>query len=455
MPSLLDLCPGGTLLEPPREQEQPPKPGAADELRERILADCLPAQREFLADEEHRILSYIGGFGSGKSFALAAKLIFLGLRNPGKILMAAEPTFPMVRQVLVPAIDQALETWGIDYTYRASPTPEYKVMLPTGAVTILCISAENYQRIRGQNIAAAVWDECDTSPVDTAQKAGEMLLARMRTGNVNQLAVASTPEGFKWAYRTFIENDGPDKRLIRVKTRDNPYLPKEFIPSLERNYPSQLIAAYLEGEFVNLASCALYPEFDRSLNYSDTMPTEMDTIYVGIDINVGNSVTQHLVRRGDEFHFFNEAVYRDTQQIAVGLRDMYPEHFRRGQLVLIPDAASRQRATAAAQESDLGILKKAGHKVSPQQSNPLIADRINAMNVLIEQRRLKVGNGCKNLIRTLEQHAFDDKGKPEKGGVGMDDLSHSGDAAGYVCYRLAAIRQWKTGSAKSRQAQIY
>ena len=455
MPSLLDLCPGGTLLEAPKEVEREADPGAEADLRQRILDACLPAQREFLADEDHRILSYIGGFGSGKSWALAAKLIFLGLRNPGQTIMACEPTFPMIRTVLIPALDGALEQFGIDYEFRASPQPEYRLALPTGPVTILCQSAENYQRIRGQNLAAAVWDEADTSPVDTAQKAGEMLLARMRTGEVNQLAIASTPEGFRYCYRTFVEQDGPDKRLIRVKTRDNPHLPKEFIPSLERNYPSQLIAAYLEGHFVNLASCSLYPEFDRSLNYCDTMPTEMDTIYVGIDINVGNSVTQHLVRRGDEFHFFNEAIYRDTQQIAVGLRDMYPHHFRAGQLVLIPDAASKQRATAAAQESDLGILKKAGHKVSPQQSNPLIQDRVNAINALVEQRKIKVGNGCKNLIRTFEQHAYDDSGRPEKGGVGMDDLSHAGDAAGYVVYRLAAIRQWKTGSAKSRQAQVW
>ena len=122
---------------------------------------------------------------------------------------------------------------------------------------------------------------------------------------------------------------------------------------------------------------------------------------------------------------------------------------------MIPDAASKQRATAAAQESDLGILKKFGHQVKPQQSNPLIQDRINAVNALIEQRKIKVGNGCKNLIRTMTQHAYDEKGKPEKGGVGMDDLSHAGDAAGYVVYRLAAIRQWKTGSAKSRSVQIW
>ena len=31
----------------------------------------------------------------------------------------------------------------------------------------------------------------------------------------------------------------------------------------------------------------------------------------------------------------------------------------------------------------------------------------------------------------------------------MDDLSHAGDAMGYVCYRLAAIRQWGSGQDES------
>ena len=110
--SLLDRCQGGSLLEKPKPIVRPPDPSAADALREKILFDCLPAQRAFLADEEHRILSYIGGFGSGKSFALAAKLIFLGLRNPGEDVDGREPTFPMVRTVLVPAIDHGSGSMG-------------------------------------------------------------------------------------------------------------------------------------------------------------------------------------------------------------------------------------------------------------------------------------------------------------------------------------------------------
>ena len=60
-----------------------------------------------------------------------------------------------------------------------------------GDATVLCRSMENWQRIRGQNLAFCLADEIDTSPAETAQKASEMMLARMRAGNVNQLAVAS------------------------------------------------------------------------------------------------------------------------------------------------------------------------------------------------------------------------------------------------------------------------
>ena len=74
--SILDRQYGGGVLDRPKPVEAPPK-GTVEELKARILADLLPAQREFVLDEEHRILAYIGGFGSGKSFALTAKCLFL------------------------------------------------------------------------------------------------------------------------------------------------------------------------------------------------------------------------------------------------------------------------------------------------------------------------------------------------------------------------------------------
>ena len=187
----------------------------------------------------------------------------------------------------------------------------------------------------------------------------------------------------------------------------------------------------------------------RTLNSSDVSPQLDDHIYVGVDFNVGNCATVHAVRRGADFHIFHEAVFRDTQQIASGLAEMYPHHFRDRRLTLLPDASGGSRSTVAgAAESDIGILKRAGHHVSAPSKNPPIRDRINAVNVLISRRQLKVRSNCTHLIKTLEQHSFDDKGMPEKGGVGMKDLSHMGDALGYLVFRLAGIRSYTTGNAK-------
>ena len=146
--SLLDRVSGGSLLEPPTVIERFDDRGTVDELKAKIWADLLPAQRDFVSDESHRILGYIGGFGSGKSFALCAKAIWLGMSNPGTTAMVAEPSFPMIRTVLVPAMDAALEQWGIDFDYRVSPQPEYILRLPNGNVKLLCQSAENWQRVR-------------------------------------------------------------------------------------------------------------------------------------------------------------------------------------------------------------------------------------------------------------------------------------------------------------------
>jgi PBSX family phage terminase large subunit len=451
MVSVLSTALGGNILEPPTPKRNQDFKETSQELKDRILASSLPAQKEFLLDHDHRIIGLVAGFGAGKTHALCHKAIFLALANIGTVGLVAEPTYPMVRDVFCRSFDEALERWDIQHEFRVSPQPEYVLHFPEGDVTILCRSLETWQRIRGQNLSFCLADEIDTSPTEVSQKASEMMLARMRSGVVNQLAIATTPEGFKWAYRTFVENDGEDKRLIKARTQDNPYLPADFVPSLERNYPGPLIKAYLEGEFVNLASCALYPDFSRIDHYTDAKPEQRETIYCGIDINVGFCATVHLVRRGDAFHIFDEAVYRDTAQIAEGLKEKYRYWFDNQQLVLIPDASAKQRSTAAASESDLGILKKAGHKVSAQQSNPLVQDRINAVNALIRGGRLLVSNDCRNVIRTLEQHAFDEKGRPEKGGIGADDLSHHGDAMGYVVYRLASIRQWTTDQRRSRR----
>jgi len=153
VPSILDRCAGGGLLDKPVPVEAPPE-GTVEELKARILADLLPAQRDFVLDEKHRILAYIGGFGSGKSFALTAKCLFLAMApgNENTTGMVCEPSFPMLRTVFFPAMDEALERWGIEYEFRASPQPEYLLTLPNGSVRFFVSQQQIIRKSEGKTL---------------------------------------------------------------------------------------------------------------------------------------------------------------------------------------------------------------------------------------------------------------------------------------------------------------
>jgi PBSX family phage terminase large subunit len=457
--SLLANIAGGNCLE---------KPASAgtrceetyESLRDRILDSLLPAQKEFCLDNTTKIIGFCAGFGAGKTKGLAAKCVLLAMDNPGTVMAVFEPTAVMIRDVWLRAFDEFLEDFDIPYDFRVSPSPEYILHLPTGTTTVLCRATETWNRLRGQTLSAVLADEIDTSPQEIAQKAIEMMLARLRGGVKPQLALASTPEGYRALHRLFVQDfhDAEaiedherlavlkkERRLIRARTADNPYLPEGFIESLISNYPPQLIASYLEGHFTLLVNTKVYASFDRDIHWCDTKIEQDDRLLVGCDFNVGAVFAEVVVRRGNEFHIVAEHYPKDTPSLVRLLQETYPDHYEAGTIAIVPDAASRHRSTANAAESDLSILRKGGFIVKNQLANPPVADRINCVNVLLNANRLRVHNGCRYLIKSMEQQAFDATGRPEKGRGGLEDLSGPVDALGYVIYKLAPLQRYATG----------
>jgi PBSX family phage terminase large subunit len=448
--SILSVIAGGNVLEPP-QRTSTRCTESYEALRKRIY-DCLLApQKEFVDDTDTKILGYCAGFGAGKTFALCAKAIFLGMDNPNTTAAVFEPTNIMLRDVWMRSFDSFLEDFRIEYDFRVSPQPEYVLHLPRGPVTLLCRATETFNRIRGQNLSYCLADEIDTSSQEVSQKAAEMMLARLRGGKKPQLALASTPEGYKYMYKTFVEDgDNPDRKLIRAATTDNPHLPAGFVESLYQNYDSQLIASYINGDFTNLANTTVYHSFDRDRHWCDTEIRDDDRLLIGTDFNVAACFTEVIVRRGDEFHVVAEHHPKDTPALVRLLKETYPEHVAAGNLVVIPDAASRQRTTTNASESDLSLLRKGGFQIKVQSANPQISDRVNCVNVLLLADRLKVHNRCKHLIKSLEQQCFDKLGKPEKGIGGINDISGPVDALGYAVSYLAPLRRWTVGGSDFR-----
>ena len=464
MPSLLDRCPGGTLLEPPLPPEKRGTGSAVEveALRTRVLDGLLPYQRPICEDVEHRIIAFCAGYGAGKTRTMCAWTTCMALDNPDTTGVLFAPTGPLVRDVVIRSLDDFWTELGVEFTYRASPLPEFRVMLPLGPVTVLCRSMENWQRIIGINASFIGAEEIDTSKTEVARRAVDKFLGRLRAGNRRQLGMFSTPEGFGLLYSLFVE-DGhkPDRKIYKAKSTDNPYLPDDFIQGMRENYPPNLLNAYLNGEFTLLTQASVYPEFDRELNKSTLdRISERDTIWIGIDFNVERSWLVCCVRRADGIHVFHEMIARDTPGAVEKIQEAFQPWIDHEQLIVCPDASSQSRSTRNAGISDFGLMKQAGLRLQTQASNPFIRDRVLSVNTMIlnalGDRRLFVDISCKGVLKGLEQQAYNQATQqPEKGDGGVDDLSGQMDALGYAVWQMAGIKPWKSGRAKSKIAQMW
>jgi phage terminase large subunit len=440
--SFLDTLKQGHVLSGNGLYELP----SANEVITKIRNNLLPHQEKFCEDTEHRKLALVCGFGAGKTYALVSKSFMLAAMNVGHISAVFEPTSPMLRDILMRTMNDLLEEWQIPYTFRASPLPEYVLSFQEGTHTILLRTILTYQRLRGQNLCAVGFDEADTVPKRDAEQAMNMALARLRSGNIQQFYATTTPEGHSWAFETFEKNAKEDTRLIKAKTSDNPYLPEGFIDSLLENYPPQLIQAYLNGNFTNLTTGAVYSRFDRSKHVIDKLPfpVENEIIKIGIDFNVMNCNAVVCVTAADKLIIIDEITkQQDTDALAKEIVRRYGNN----KILVYPDASGANRSTINASKTDIAILQSYGFTSMALRSNPPIKDRVQTLQALLENSkgrvRLAVYAGCRRVIECLELQSYDEKtGDPDK----QNGYDHLNDALGYLCYREFNMIYSKAGN---------
>jgi hypothetical protein len=228
--------------------------------------------------------------------------------------------------------------------------------------------------------------------------------------------------------------------MVQASTYENEaYLPDDYIDTLLESYPSQLISAYLKGEFVNLTSGTVYSEFDRVLNHTNETIKPYDTLHVGMDFNVMNmSAILHVMRDGEPCAVKELTGVRDTPSMAKMLKDRYKEH----SIVVYPDASGQNTSSKSASESDLTILKQTGLEVKAHSRNPAVKDRVNAMQAMFCNaqgvRRYKVNTyECPIYTESLEQQAYDKNGEPDK----ANGHDHCTDAGGYFIENKFPIKK--------------
>ena len=356
--------------------------------------------------------------------------------NPGCDGIITEPNFPLLTQILIPEMKQALKEFGIVYNYRAGDGI-FECVLPgyAGTTRIICKSMEGYERLIGISASFCILDEYDTSNANLAYNAYLKLLGRLRVGNVRQMVIVSTPEGFKAFYRIFVEENVPgtksaeNKRLIKAKTTDNYHLPDDYIDTMRQQYPAELIDAYLNGEFVNLTQGMVYNNYDRSKHDTFANDTQSDTLHIGMDFNVGKMSAVVGIFKDQKVYAVNEFKdYLDTPALITAIEEAYPKQ----NIIVYPDASGKNRASADASTSNHKLLHQAGFKVRVNPRNPGVQTRVNTVQARLESAskdtHLYVNvNTCPELVKGLEQQVYLN-GEPDK----THGTDHMLDALGYM-----------------------
>lgn len=399
------------------------------------------SQSEFIYSTEP-FPAFVGGFGSGKTAAGIARLMRLKRYCPNQDVAYYLPTYPLIEDIAFQRFPALFERNNIPFKLN-----QQKAVLETNLGRIIFRNMEQPDRIVGYEVAHSVVDELDTLPMDKARAVWNKIIARNRqkaytaSGKPvpNTVGVATTPEGFRFVYDRWVKNKVEGYALYKAKTADNALnLPDDYIKNLRNSYSPSLLAAYLDGEFVNLTAGSIYHEFDRQLNGTFETIQPREPLHIGLDFNVNNmSAVVAVTRNGDPMVLDELAGIRDTPTMIAALKARYGGH----SITVYPDASGGSHKSVNASLSDIVLLRAAGFTVLAHPSNPAVKDRILAVNQMIHnqgKRRLLVNSDrCPSVIEGLERQAYSKSGEPDK----TSGLDHLNDALGYfIAYKFGISR---------------
>lgn len=247
------------------------------------------AQQEFVRNS-HRASAYIGGLGSGKTFAGIARGMQFAQQPKapdtvwGPRGCIAAINYPVLKDVVLPQFLDMVEGTGLLKEYRKA---ENKAVLTNNA-EILFRSLDRPNWMRGLELSWFFIDEGR----HVSKEAWDVLYGRLRQRGYRHAGwVCSTPNGYDWMWERF-HPDSPhkleDATWYGAPTFENRHLPTEYIASLEASYNGRFYEQEVLGHFVGLTEGAVFFEWEPKTALTD-VPYRPDLpLYSEWDFGMGD-----------------------------------------------------------------------------------------------------------------------------------------------------------------------
>jgi predicted phage terminase large subunit-like protein len=250
--------------------------------RDVVQIELTPQQYEFAAADAP-LVGFVGGRGSGKTFAGAWRI--LRRAKPGGHYLVVAPTYPMLRDFAWPTLVELARKCCM---LRRALTSRMQITLRGGA-QILCRTADRPDRLRGLTVSAAWIDEASLVPREVL----DVVLFTLREAERPSLASTFTPKGQRhWTYERF-GTPGPGRYLVHADTWSNPFLPQDFLDLVEREASGRLADQELRGLFVSMEGAewpqALWGDWVFVPPHQMPQPDEHQVRLIGVDPSLGKS----------------------------------------------------------------------------------------------------------------------------------------------------------------------
>ena len=287
-------------------------------------------------------------------------------------------------------------------------------------------------------------DELDELPTQTAMAVVKSINDRCRQivdgYRTPFMTYTTSSQGLKGTYQTIMhfKKTGMPYVLMRGRTRDNIYLPKDYVDNMYRIYNEKEVDCLLEGKFISIDSGLVFPDYDPSKNDLDEdlfdCLDESDTVYIGQDFNGFGNYAEAFVVKFGALVMIKCYKLPDIRHAPKVFRYDFPFN----KIVWIPDMTYKEHFVEFKKE-----LRTYNITIAYRSCNPLVQDRNFACNKLFYAEKLFVCPICKDAKTALLTHQKDPKtGLPMKGGDNAPD--HLNDCMGYVVhYLLSWCRELK------------
>lgn len=349
-----------------------------------------PRQKRFVLDPA-RFPAYIGGIGSGKTFAGAVKVIARLQRK--EMGLVAAPTYSMLRDATQRTLFALMDDLGIEYDFRKG---ENALTVPATGHEIIFRSLDNPENLRGPNLDYAWVDEGSL----IERMAWLVVKGRVRVGFNPQAWLTCTPKGRNYVWEEWERDVNPDHPLYRVRTDENPELPSGYGESL--GYTGVFADQELRGEFVAFEGL-VYPMFSRP-KHVQRIDCDGWRAILGVDIGTRNATCILTIRGEPERRHVEREVYRsgmDSDEIRLAI-ESEADRVRPEKIFLDPSAAAY-----------IETLKKRGYPVAKAENDVKfgigeVGTALAALNPDGESKEpiLTIDPSCVNLIAELESYHY-------------------------------------------------